>query len=140
MLSPKRMKFRKKQKGRIKGDASRGSHLAFGDYALQAAESGRVSAVQIEAARIAMTRSIKRGGQVWIKVFPDHPVSKKPAEVRMGKGKGAVDHYVAMVKRGRILYEMSGVSPEIAKKALLLAASKLSIKTKLIIKSEDPWA
>ena len=140
MLSPKRMKFRKKQKGRIRGLALRGGHLAFGEYALQATEAGRVTAVQIEAARVAMTRAVKRGGQVWIKIFPDHPVSKKPAEVRQGKGKGAVDHYVAMVKKGRVLYEMAGVSAAEAKEALQLAASKLAIKTKLLFKSEDPWA
>ncbi len=140
MLSPKRMKFRKKQKGRIRGTALRGGHLAFGEYALQAIEAGRVTAVQIEAARVAMTRAVKRGGQVWIKIFPDHPVSKKPAEVRQGKGKGAVDHYVAMVKKGRVLYEMAGVSAAEAKEALELAASKLAIKTKLLFKSEDPWA
>lgn len=139
MLSPKKMKFRKRHKGRIKGQASRGTHLAFGEFGLQAIEHGKITARQIEAARIAMTRSIKRGGQVWIKIFPDKPVSKKPAEVRMGKGKGSVEYYVAPVKPGRILYEMSGVSVEVAKKALELAGSKLPIKTKLIIKGEDPW-
>ena len=140
MLSPKRMKFRKQQKGRIRGTALRGGHLAFGEYGLQAIETGKVTAVQIEAARIAMTRAIKRGGQVWIKMFPDHPVSKKPAEVRQGKGKGAVDHYVALIKKGRVLYEMTGVSVDEAKEALSLAASKLAIKTKLLFKAEDPWA
>lgn len=140
MLSPKRLKFRKQSKGRIKGDASRGTHLAFGDYALQAVESGKITARQIEAARIAMTRHIKRGGKVWIKIFPDKPVSKKPLEVRMGKGKGSVDHYVALIKPGRILYEMDGVSPEIAAEALQLAASKLPVKTKLLMRGEDPWS
>ncbi len=139
MLSPKKMKYRKAFKGRIKGAASRGAHLAFGDYGLQALENGKITARQIEAARIAMTRHIKRGGQVWIKVFPDHPVTKKPLEVRMGKGKGAVDHYVAYVKSGRILYEMGGVDLEVATEALGLAASKLPIRTKLLKKSEDPW-
>lgn len=140
MLSPKKLKFRKRQKGRIKGKASRGNHLAFGEYGLQAVENGKITARQIEAARIAMTRSIKRGGQVWIKVFPDKPVSKKPAEVRMGKGKGSVEFYIAPIKAGRILYEMDGVPPEVAKKALALAGSKLPIRTKILTKAEDPWA
>jgi large subunit ribosomal protein L16 len=140
MLSPKKLKFRKQSKGRIKGEASRGVHLAFGDYGLQALESGKITARQIEAARIAMTRHIKRGGKVWIKIFPDKPVTKKPLEVRMGKGKGSVDHYVAYVKPGRVLYEMDGVAPEIATDALKLAAAKLPIRTKLLMKSEDPWS
>lgn len=140
MLSPKKMKFRKRFKGRIKGKALRGSDLAFGDYGLAAMEPGRITSRQIEAARIAMTRCIKRGGQVWIKIFPDKPVTKKPLEVRMGSGKGSVDHYVAEIKPGRILYEMHGVKPEVAKEALLLAAAKLPLKTKLIIRGEDPWA
>lgn len=139
MLSPKKMKYRKAFKGRIKGAATRGAHLSFGQYGLQALENGKITARQIEAARIAMTRHIKRGGQVWIKVFPDHPVTKKPLEVRMGKGKGAVDHYVAYVKSGRILYEMGGVEAEVAEEALGLAAAKLPIRTKLLKKSEDPW-
>lgn len=140
MLSPKKMKFRKRFKGRIKGDAERGSKLAFGDFGLQALEAGRITARQIEAARIAMTRYIKRGGQVWIKMFPDKPVTKKPLEVRMGSGKGSVDHYVAEIKAGRILYEMNGVKPEVAKEALTLAAAKLPLRTRLIIRGEDPWA
>lgn len=140
MLSPKKLKFRKRQKGRIKGEAQRGNHLAFGEYGLMAVESGRINSRQIEAARIAMTRKTKRGGQVWIKIFPDVPVSKKPAEVRMGKGKGSVDHYVAKIRPGRILYEMAGVENEIAREALELAAAKLPIKTKLIVKGQDPWA
>ncbi len=140
MLSPKRMKFRKRFKGRIKGDAERGAQLAFGDFGLQALEHGRITARQIEAARVAMTRYIKRGGSVWIKMFPDKPVTKKPLEVRMGSGKGSVDHYVAEVKAGRILYEMNGVTPEIAKEALTLAAAKLPLRTRLLIKGEDPWA
>jgi large subunit ribosomal protein L16 len=139
MLSPKKMKYRKAFKGRVKGAACRGTHLAFGEYGLQALENGKITARQIEAARVAMTRHIKRGGQVWIKLFPDHPITKKPLEVRMGKGKGAVDHYVAYVKTGRILYEMGGVAPEVAEEALGLAASKLPIKTKLLKKAEDPW-
>lgn len=140
MLSPKRMKFRKQHKGRIKGDAQRGAELSFGDFGLQALEPGKITARQIEAARIAMTRHIKRGGRVWIKIFPDHPVTKKPLEVRMGKGKGNVEFYVAYVKPGRVLYEMDGVTPEVATEALNLAASKLPIRTKLLIKSEDHWA
>ena len=140
MLSPKKMKFRKQHKGRIKGAAQRGVELAFGDFGLQALENGKITARQIEAARIAMTRHIKRGGRVWINIFPDHPVTKKPLEVRMGKGKGSVEFYVAYVKSGRVLYEMDGVTPEVATQALELAASKLPIKTKLLIKSEDPWA
>lgn len=139
MLSPKKLKFRKQHKGRIKGQAERGATLSFGDYGLQALEAGKITSRQIEAARIAMTRHIKRGGQVWIKIFPDKPVTKKPLEVRMGKGKGAVDHYVAVVKAGRILYEMHGVEPSVAEQALSLAASKLPIRTKLITKTEDPW-
>ena len=139
MLSPKRLKFRKHHKGRIKGAATRGTHLAFGDYGLQAIESGRITARQIEAARIAMTRHIKRGGKVWIKMFPDKPVTKKPAEVRMGKGKGSVEFYVAQIKPGRVLYEMDGVAPEVAIEALKLAASKLPVKTRLLIKGEDNW-
>ena len=139
MLSPKKMKFRKRFKGRIKGDAHRGNGLSFGEFGLQAIESGKITARQIEAARIAMTRAIKRGGQVWIKIFPDVPVSKKPAEVRMGKGKGSVEQYVAPIKRGRVLYEMTGVSDEVARTALTLAGSKLPIKTKLLFRSEDPW-
>jgi large subunit ribosomal protein L16 len=140
MLSPKRMKFRKAHKGRIKGEATRGSELSFGDFGLQALESGKITARQIEAARVAMTRHIKRGGRVWIKVFPDHPVTKKPLEVRMGKGKGSVEFYVAYVKPGRILYEMDGVTPAVATEALNLAAAKLPIRTKLLMKSEDLWS
>ncbi len=139
MLSPKKMKFRKQHKGRVKGAACRGTHLAFGDYGLQALENGKITARQIEAARIAMTRCIKRGGQVWIKVFPDKPVTKKPAEVRMGKGKGSVELYVAPIRAGRILYEMKDVEPSVAKEALTLAGSKLPIRTKLLFRSSDPW-
>lgn len=139
MLSPKRTKHRKAFKGRIKGLAQRGSHLSFGTFGLQALEPGKITARQIEAARIAMTREIKRGGQVWIKIFPDKPISRKPAEVRMGSGKGSVEYYVAPIKAGRILYEMGGVEPEVAIKALTLAGSKLPIRTKLIVKSEDVW-
>jgi large subunit ribosomal protein L16 len=139
MLTPKRLKFRKQFKGRIKGEAERGSTLAFGTFGLQALEPGKITSRQIEAARIAMTRSIKRGGQVWIKIFPDKPVTKKPAEVRMGKGKGSVDHYVVPIRPGKILYEMDGVTKEVAIEALMLAAAKLPIKTRLMIKESDPW-
>ena len=140
MLAPKKMKFRKQHKGRIRGVAQCGNHLAFGDYGLMAAEGGSITARQIEAARIALTRETKRGGQVWIKIFPDVPVTKKPAEVRMGKGKGAVDHYAAKVQAGRMLYEIVGIEKKLAISALELAAAKLPIKTKLIIKTNDPWA
>ncbi len=139
MLSPKKMKHRKSFRGKITGKASKGSDLAFGDFGIMAAENGRVTARQIEAARIAMTRHIKRGGQVWIKIFPHFPISKKPAEVRMGGGKGAIDHYEARIRAGRIIYEMNGVDKETATQALSLAASKLPIRTKLIIKGLDPW-
>merc|ERR1711916_404462 len=125
--------------GRIRGLAKGGSHLAFGEYGIMALESGRITARQIEAARIAMTRKTKRGGQVWIKIFPDLPISKKPAEVRMGKGKGSVDHYVAKIRPGRVLYEIGGVEKELAVSALELAASKLPIKTKILGKNIDPW-
>ena len=139
MLAPKKMKFRKQHKGRIRGQAQSGNHLAFGDYGLMALEGGRITARQIEAARIAMTRKTKRGGQVWIKIFPDTPITKKPAEVRMGKGKGAVDHYAAKVKPGRVLYEIKGIEKEVAINALELAAAKLPMKTRLLVKDDDPW-
>ena len=139
MLSPKKLKFRKQQKGRIRGEAQSGNTLSFGDFGLMALESGRITSRQIEAARIAMTRKTQRGGKVWIKIFPDVPVSKKPAEVRMGKGKGSVDHYAAKIRPGRILYEMKGIDPAIAKRALELAAAKLPIKTKIILKDQDFW-
>jgi len=132
MLSPKRVKHRKVQKGRMRGTAYRGSDLAFGDYGLQATTCGRVTARQIEAARIAMTRHIKRGGKVWIRVFPDKPITKKPLEVRMGSGKGAVELWVAVVKPGRILYELDGVEEEVAREALRLAAHKLAIQTRIV--------
>ncbi|MBM4251172.1 MAG: 50S ribosomal protein L16 [Deltaproteobacteria bacterium] len=140
MLAPKKMKYRKSQKGRIKGHAQKGADLAFGDFGIMATENGRITARQIEAARIAMTRHIKRGGQVWIKVFPHFPVSKKPAEVRMGGGKGSVERYEARIRAGRIIYEMKGVDKETATQALSLAASKLPLRTKLIIRGLDPWA
>ncbi len=132
MLSPKKVKFRKQQRGRMRGKAYRGSTLNFGQFGLQAVECGYVNARQIEAARIALTRHVKRGGRMWIRFFPDKPVTKKPAEVRMGKGKGATDAWVAVVKPGKILYEMDGVSREMAMEALRLASHKLSVKTKFI--------
>ncbi|MFK7873181.1 MAG: 50S ribosomal protein L16 [Oligoflexales bacterium] len=140
MLSPKKMKFRKRQKGRNRGQAETGNHLAFGDFGIMALESGRITSRQIEAARIAMTRKTKRGGQVWIKIFPDVPVSKKPAEVRMGKGKGSVDRYEAKIRPGRILYEIKGVDESLAVEALKLAAAKLPVKTRLLIRGKDLWA
>lgn len=135
MLSPKKVKFRKQQKGRMKGIASRGSDLNFGEFGLQAIECGAVNAKEIEAARIAMTRHVKRGGKMWIRIFPDKPITKKPAEVRMGKGKGASDGWVAVVRPGRILYEMEGVSRELAREALRLAAHKLSVRTRFVERS-----
>jgi large subunit ribosomal protein L16 len=131
MLAPKKVKHRKMMKGRMPGIAYRGSTLAFGDFGLQATTRGWVSARQIEAARVALTRHIKRGGRVWIRVFPDKPLTKKPAETRMGKGKGSPELWVAVVKPGRILFEMEGVTKEVAKEALRLAAHKLSIRTQL---------
>ena len=139
MLAPKKFKFRKRQKGRIRGQAQVGNSLAFGSYGLMATEGGHITARQIEAARIAMTRKTKRGGQVWIKIFPDTPITKKPAEVRMGKGKGSVDHYSAKIKPGRVLYEIEGVDRELAISALQLAAAKLPLKTRLLVKEDDPW-
>lgn len=132
MLSPKKVKFRKQQKGRMGGVAYRGSSLEFGNYGLQALECGRLTAQQIEAARIAMTRYIKRGGRIWIRIFPDKPMTKKPAETRMGKGKGNPEGWVAVIKSGRILYEMEGVSEEKAREAFRLAAHKLPLYTRFI--------
>ena len=130
MLAPKKVKFRKQQKGRRRGMASRGSSLNFGDYGLQASECGWLTTRQIEAARVTMTRHIKRGGKIWIRIFPDKPVTKKPAETRMGKGKGAPEDWVAVIKPGRILYEMEGVTRETAVEAFRLAAHKLPLATK----------
>ena len=132
MLSPKKVKYRKKQKGRTKGKAFRGSSLEFGDYGLQALECGHMSAQQIEAARIAVTRHVKRGGKIWIRIFPDKPVGKKPAETRMGKGKGAPDGWVAVVKPGRILYEIEGVAETVAAEAFRLAGHKLPFATRFV--------
>ncbi len=132
MLSPKNVKYRKRQRGRMKGKPSRGVSLSFGDFGLQATESGYVNARQLEAARIALTRQVKRAGKSWLRVFPDKPITKKPAEVRMGKGKGDTDAWVAVVRPGKIIYEMEGISKEVAQQALKLAASKLSVKTRFV--------
>ena len=132
MLMPKRVKYRRQQKGRMRGKALRGNTVDFGQYGLKAMESGKISNRQIEAARIAITRRARRGGKVWIRIFPDKPTTKKPAETRMGKGKGAPEGWVAVVRPGRILYEVDGLSEEVAREALRLAAQKLSIKTKFV--------
>jgi len=137
MLSPKKVKFRKQQKGKMRGMAYRGSSLAFGEFGLQAVECGTISSKQIEAARIAMTRHVKRGGKMWIRIFPDKPFTKKPAEVRMGKGKGAPEGWVAVIRPGRILYEMEGVPVELAREALRLASHKLPIKTKFVERGDE---
>ena len=136
MLQPKRTKYRKRQKGRNKGLAHRGSTLAFGSFGLKSLGRGRLTSRQIEAARIAMTRYMKREGNVWIRVFPDKPITAKPQEVRMGKGKGALDHYVAQIKPGRIMFEMDGVSLETAQEALRLAAQKLPLLTKVVVRRD----
>jgi large subunit ribosomal protein L16 len=132
MLQPARTKYRKQQKGRMRGKAYRGSELNFGEYGLQATECGRLTSRQIEAARVAMTRYVKRGGKIWIRVFPDKPITKKAAETRMGTGKGNVEYYVAVVKPGRMLYEMQGVDDAMAAKAFHLAAHKLPVATKVV--------
>jgi len=136
MLSPKKVKYRKRQKGRMKGAAYQGCNMNFGEFGMQAIDCGRISSKQNEAARIAMTRHVMRGGKIWIRLFPDKPFTKKPAEVRMGKGKGAPEGWVAVIKPGRVLYEMTGVSREMAKEALRLAAHKLPIKTRFVERSE----
>jgi len=137
MLQPKKTKFRKAHKGRIKGVAKSGTNLNFGAFGLKAMEPERITARQIEAARRALTRHMKRAGRVWIRIFPDVPVSKKPTEVRMGKGKGSVEYWAARVKPGRIMFEIDGVSPEVAKVALELAAAKLPIKTRIVRRLGD---
>lgn len=136
MLSPKKVKYRKQMKGRMRGTAYRGSTISFGEYALKAMECGRMTAQQIEAARIAINRTVKRGGKMWIRVFPDKPLTKKPAETRMGKGKGSPEQWVAPIKPGRILYELTGVDEELAVKALTLAGNKLPFATKVISRSD----
>ena len=136
MLMPKRVKRRKQQRGRMTGIATRGNKVTYGEYGLQALEPAWITSNQIEAARRAMTRSVKRGGQIWIKIFPDKPVTKKPAETRMGKGKGSPEYWVAVVKPGRVLFEMSGVSEEVAREAMRLAMHKLPIKCKFVAKEQ----
>ncbi|HMW38134.1 MAG: 50S ribosomal protein L16 [Saprospiraceae bacterium] len=140
MLQPKRLKYRRQQKGRNKGIANRGFTIAFGTFGLKSLENARITDRQIEAARVAMTRHMKREGNVWIRIFPDRPVTAKPAEVRMGKGKGTLDHYVAMVKPGTIMFEMEGVPYNIAVEAFHLAAQKLPVATKMIIRPTAPEA
>ncbi len=137
MLQPKRVKYRKRQKGRLRGLATRGNLISFGDYGLKAMEKGWITNRQIEAARVAMTRHIKRGGKVWIRIFPDRPVTRKPAETRMGKGKGTPEGWVAPVKAGRMLFELEGVSQPVARRAMELAAAKLPVKTKFIVREEQ---
>ncbi len=136
MLSPKRVRWRKVQKGRMRGKAYRGSEVSFGDFGLQAQECGWLTARQIEAGRIAMTRHVKRGGQVWIRVFPDKPITKRPAETRMGKGKGNPEMWVAPIKPGRIIYELEGVPLEVAQEAMRLAGHKMPVKTKFVTRRE----
>ncbi len=136
MLQPKRTKYRKQQKGRNKGLAHRGSTVDFGSFGLKAVTRGRLTSRQIEAARIAMTRYMKREGKVWIRVFPDKPITSKPLEVRMGKGKGALDHYVAQIKPGKIMFEMDGVSEEVAREGFRLAAQKLPVLTKVVVRTD----
>lgn len=136
MLQPKRTKYRKQQKGRIADITYRGATISFGSHGLKSIQSGRLTSRQIESARIAMTRFMKREGQVWIRIFPDKPITSKPAEVRMGKGKGALDHYVAIVESGRIMFEIDGVSDEVAKEALRLAAQKLPLLTKTVVRND----
>ncbi len=136
MLMPKKVKHRRVMKGRMRGKATRGEKISFGEYGLKALEAGWVTDRQIEAARIAMTRKIKRGGQVWIRMFPDKPITRKPAETRMGSGKGAPDHWVAVIKPGRVLYEIQGVSEELAREAMRLAAQKLPVKTKFVSRAD----
>ncbi len=137
MLSPKRVRHRKVQKGKNRGFAYRGSEVSFGDFGLQATTRGRLTARQIEAGRIAMTRYVKRGGKVWIRVFPDKPISKKPAETRMGKGKSGPDHWVAVIKPGRVLYELDGVPEDVAREAFRLAGHKLSVGTRFVARDAE---
>ena len=136
-LIPKRTKFRKMQKGRNRGKATRGNRVTDGDYGLQSLEAAWITTNQIEAARVAMTRYIKRGGKVWIKIFADKPVTKKPADTRMGKGKGAPEYWVAVVKPGRVLFELQGVTEDVAREALRLAANKLPVKTKFVVRENE---
>ena len=137
MLMPKRTKYRRVQRGRMKGAASRGNKVSYGEFGIQALEPGWITGNQIEAARVAMTRYTKRGGQVWIKIFPDKPITEKPAETRMGSGKGSVEYWVAVVKPGRIMFEMDGIDEATAKEAMRLASNKLPIKTKFVTKAAE---
>ena len=137
MLSPKRVKYRKQQKGRMRGKAARGSSVAFGTFGLKALECGYLTSQQIEAARIAMTRYVKRGGKIWIRIFPDKPFTRKPAETRMGKGKGSPEGWVAVIRPGRVLYEMEGIPEEVAREALRLAAHKLPLRTKFVLREDE---
>ena len=136
MLQPKKVKHRKVMKGRMRGKATRGEKLSFGDFGLKTLEAAFITDRQIEAARIAMTRHVKRGGKIWIRIFPDKPITKKPAETRMGKGKGAPDHWVAVVKPGRVLYEIEGVEEGLAREAMMLAAQKLPVKVKFVTRAD----
>jgi large subunit ribosomal protein L16 len=136
MLQPKRVKYRKQMKGRMRGKATRGNQVSFGDYALQSIEPGWISNRQIEAARVAMTRHIKRGGKVWIRIFPDKPLTQKPAETRMGKGKGNPEYWVAPVRPGRVMFELEGVDEAVARRAMQLAAAKLPVKTRFLIRED----
>ncbi len=138
MLSPRRVKFRKQQRGRMKGMASRGNELSFGDFGLQAIEPSWITSRQIESGRRAMVRYIKRGGKIWIRIFPDKPITARPAETRMGSGKGAPEYWVAVVKPGRMMYEIGGVTEEIAREALRLASYKMPIKTKIVVRQQKP--
>ena len=136
MLQPKRVKYRKQQKGKIRGNAMRGNTVAFGDYGLQTLDAGWITNRQIEAARVAMTRHIKRGGKVWIRIFPDKPITSKPAETRMGKGKGNPEGWVAVVKPGRVMFELEGVEESVARRAMELAAAKLPVKTRFLVRED----
>jgi large subunit ribosomal protein L16 len=136
MLAPKRIKYRKQQKGRMRGTAQRGSQVSFGDFGLKTLQCGYITSKQIEAARIAITRHVKRGGQIWIRIFPDKPVTKKPAETRMGKGKGSPEGWVAVVKPGRVLYEIKGVPEVVAREAFRLASHKLSVSTRFVSRQD----
>ena len=137
MLSPKRVKYRKQQKGRMRGKAARGSSVAFGTFGMKALECGYLTSQQIEAARIAMTRYVKRGGKIWIRIFPDKPFTRKPAETRMGKGKGSPEGWLAVIRPGRVLYEMEGIPEEVAREALRLAAHKLPLRTKFVLREDE---
>jgi large subunit ribosomal protein L16 len=139
MLRPKKVKYRKKQKGNLKGKASRGNTISFGEYGLKIVEPSWITERQIEASRVAITRYMKRGGKVWIRIFPDKPVTKQPAETRMGKGKGDVDHYVAVAKPGQILFELEGLSEDDAKKAMKKAAAKMPVKCKFVERGKYQW-